>query len=883
MFFRLDADRRTGAILAILIVGVAYSGFVLPHTPLTRLAIIGPIAYFSAVVAEFGTALVLIATWRTSPARRSTLILALSFALGGVIMTAAMLVLPLLPAEPPVFPSTSQAGVWLFLAWHVNAAAGALIYVYKRRNDSATMPSRQFIGIAVATAGAVLVADLVLAFGLSPHLPILSSGTDLSGLTKTGVGPFTCVLLAVATACAFRLRVTSPVDRALAFSLLALTAGMTLFVAGGYRYTASFYAGRVLLLFGVIFVLGSAVQTLVASRSRLAEIEGHLAREVSEKMRQAERIRAVWEIASHVETGRSDRIDDILRIATAAIRPGTPMFGSLSHLEGDELVFDATAWSGASHDNMQKVAAGVFAGARAPFGRSIQALLGTNGRTTLAWNDLSVLAGRGMQFEDLELRSFVGTPVMIGRQTYFVMFSSSETTGVEPFAEDDIAFVDVVAAFFAHRFTQQHQFERIQFQIEHDALTGLENRVQFRKAVRDAIAVGVPFSVAFVDLDGFRHVNEREGNQIGDEVLVEVGSALAAVAPGDLVARMSADEFGLLIHGTPLAAYAAIFNAPFHTGDREGTVMLAIGASIGAARYPFDGATAEALMRRADVALDVAKARGGSATLVFDGEMEAILAESHLRVAELSDAIASDQLALVYQPTFELATRRITGAEALVRWDHPTRGRLPPADFITFAENNGMIAPLSRWVFRRTIRDVASIETLPPNFRVYFNLAAQMLEDIPFIAELRAALDANPGLVDHIGIEVTETAAMQNVERSMNTIDLFRGWGLTVAIDDFGTGYSSLSYLKQLTVDVIKIDRSFVMGLPDDERDQAITDMLLRITDQFGFATLAEGIETEAQLEWLLAHGCRYGQGYLIAKPFSFDNLIERLEAQYAA
>jgi EAL domain-containing protein (putative c-di-GMP-specific phosphodiesterase class I) len=261
--------------------------------------------------------------------------------------------------------------------------------------------------------------------------------------------------------------------------------------------------------------------------------------------------------------------------------------------------------------------------------------------------------------------------------------------------------------------------------------------------------------------------------------------------------------------------------------------------------------------------------------------MEAMLEETHMRVIELADAIAHDQLELDYQPTFDLATRRITGAEALVRWNHPERGRLPPSEFIGFAENNGLIAALSRWVFRRSVRDVLTLDA-PRGFRVYFNLAALMLDDIPFIAELRAALDADPRLVDMLGIEVTETAAMQNVERSMYTIDMFRKWGLTVAIDDFGTGYSSLSYLKRLTVDVIKIDRSFVMGLPDDERDGAITEMLLRITDRFGYATLAEGIETGEQAAWLLEHGCRYGQGFLLARPASIDILRALLEPMHA-
>jgi EAL domain-containing protein (putative c-di-GMP-specific phosphodiesterase class I) len=158
-----------------------------------------------------------------------------------------------------------------------------------------------------------------------------------------------------------------------------------------------------------------------------------------------------------------------------------------------------------------------------------------------------------------------------------------------------------------------------------------------------------------------------------------------------------------------------------------------------------------------------------------------------------------------------------------------------------------------------------------------------MLDDIGFITELNEALRADDRLVDRLFIEVTETAAMENVERSMNTIDLFRKWGIMVAIDDFGTGYSSLSYLKELRVDVIKIDRSFIAGLPGDERDTAVTEMLLRVIDRFGFATLAEGIETEAQAAWLLEHGCRFGQGFLVARPKPFDEMLERMGVPHAA
>jgi len=379
-------------------------------------------------------------------------------------------------------------------------------------------------------------------------------------------------------------------------------------------------------------------------------------------------------------------------------------------------------------------------------------------------------------------------------------------------------------------------------------------------------------------------LNERHGHQFGDDILVEVAAGLEAVERANLVARMSGDEFAVLLRGvesvdsvnTALKPYVELLSRPFHTGDRDGTRMMRISASIGAARFPDDGDSMEELMRRAGAALEVAKGRGGGGIAIFDASMQPILEESYLRSVELSDAIVQDQLVLLYQPTFDLATRKIVGAEALVRWDHPERGRLLPDTFIPLAERTGLIEPLSRWVLDRVVRDLATA-VLPREFRVYFNLAAQMLDNVRFISDLRDTLELNPDLVRYLGIEITESAAMENIERSMHTIDLFRSSGLQVAIDDFGTGYSSLSYLKRLTVDLIKIDRSFVAALPSDERDAALTEMLLRITQRFGFITLAEGIENEAQAAWLLSHGCRLGQGFLLAPPDSFVTLLSRV------
>jgi diguanylate cyclase (GGDEF)-like protein len=868
------------------IAAVAVLGLTLPNVPVPRLALLGPLAFFAAILGDLSTAAVLLLTWRSAP-QRSTFVLALAFASSAILIWLAMLVLPLMPAVPPMVAASAQAGVWLFIFWHVAIAAGAMTYVAIRRRELHTVASPQFTRAAVIVAAGAVSCAAIAALLLGDHLPVLVSGSVLSALFTKAVGPLTALLMGTAALIVFRVPQPSTIDRALAVALLALTLDTALLSFGGHRYTALFYAGKTLLFCGASFVLVSALQTLAGSRMRLAQVEVTLSRVQGESARRAGRIRAVWKIASHPAAADPDRFSTILDIATEALRPGIAMMGLLSHVDGDMVVVDATAWSGSGTRSPGE--GYLDPGDTLPLERSLMSLLSTAG-TTLAWDDLSFLNGRGMLFEDLGWNSFIGTPVAIGRQTYFISFAAQQSMSMasRPFAEDDIAYVDVVAAFFASRFTEQAQYDRIQFQVEHDALTGLQNRVQFRNAVREEIQKEHPFAIALIDLDGFRHINEREGHQVGDEVLVKVASELASVEGDRLIARMSGDEFGLLLRGSRapevgalLDRYSALFREPFHTGDRDGPKVVGVSSSIGAARYPEHGKSVEDLMRRADVALDVAKARGGSMALQFERPMEAILEQTHLRVAELTNAIARDQLALVYQPTFDLASRKIVGAEALVRWDHPERGRLLPVEFVDFAERNGLIAPLSVWVLQRLTRDL-SRRSLPAGVRVYFNMSAQMLDDIPFIAGLSEMLRESPEVLEHVGVEVTETAAMQNVERSMHTIDLFRRWGLTVAIDDFGTGYSSLAYLKRLTVDMIKLDRSFVMGLPEDERDCALTDMLLQITNRFGFATLAEGIETEAQAAWLLEHGCRFGQGYLISKPHSFDELLDRLGVLHA-
>jgi len=885
-----QAERRRFALTAATFFVIAIAGWLMPNEPLPRLALFGPVFSAIAILGNLATGFILLTGGQAEIPRRSTIFLGVSFVATGVTLCLVVLVLPMVPQDPPLFTVAPHLGVWLFVFWHVGVATGAFAYVIVRRFEGDSPPQAYF-GFVVCAGLTIFIALLALLIcGFVDRLPLPSRDIGLAapGFERLLGGLAVAALLGIATLALHRLSAPSSVERALVFSYLALTLAFVVFVVNGYRYTPSYYLERVFVAAGSLIVLVTTMRMLIASRARLGMVEWQLGQVASESAKRAGRIRAVWGISSAAQTSEAERMSAILLIATAAMRPGKPMLGILSHQVGEAIVVDATGWSefGADAD-ADSIAAVVFPGATYPLEQTMATQLRGRGRA-IGWDDLSAAHRSSVLYAKHDLRSFIGSPIACAGTTRFVAFVSPAAMTDEPFVEDDFAYVDVIAALFATRFSQQQQVERITFQIEHDALTGLDNRSVFLAAVGTELAVGAPFTIALIDLDGFRHVNDRYGHQIGDELLVEVATGLRRVGNGDFVARMNADEFGVLIRDASSRAeatagmqrYADLFAAPFPTGDRTGTQLVAVGASIGAARFPSDGAAVEEILRRADLALDVAKERGGSVTMLFEQSMESMLEATRLRTLELSAAIENDQLAMVYQPTFALATRAITGAEALVRWNHPVRGLIGPEEFIPFAERTGLIAALTMWVFAHVSLDIASVSDLPADFRIYFNVAAPMLDDVPFIAAVNAGLNANVGLAKHLGVEVTESAAMRNIERSMSTIALFRSWGLPVAIDDFGTGHSSLTYLKRLAVDLVKIDKSFVTGLPSDERDGQITEMLLRIVDRFGFATIAEGIENAAQADWLLAHGCRYGQGFFVAKPDSFAELLRRIGVQ---
>jgi diguanylate cyclase (GGDEF)-like protein len=864
-----DSPLSIAAIFAFAVVGMVFGGarHALP-------AILGPLLFCLCMLADTATSVALLYKYRTMQQKRALIVLALSFAANGLLTLLTMFSVPLLPQIPAVI-RVAPAGIWFYLVYHVFAAAGALAYVAYRGGKRG---STAFLFWASLSAAAGFAGVIGTMFAFAHQLPRLADGTSLTGFRSSGIGIALVVAFGANALLASRTDKPTLVDRAVMLAQVVLALDVLVTLLHGDRYSISFYLTRSLQLAASMVVLIAAMRSLAEAKTKA---DGDLERSQRESEQRAARIVAFQRIGAVQETTElpQDRFVRMLDIAAAAIRPGKRFIATLSHLDRGSIVFDAVA--GLEPKANDPEPAIIRAGTVLPLANSIQSLLYADG-VTKAWDDIEQSAISGTTIATyLGTHAMIGSPVQIGRQTHFIVFSTTDAMPQSaPFEPNDIAYIDVVASLFASAFTQIEQIGRLRFQMEHDALTGLKNRVEFRKAIREQIAGGSPFAVAIVNLNDFRQVNALFGQMIADEVLVEVGVALDRTEPGDLVARLSGDEFGILIRrsgGLPieavLAPYLAPFDEPFHTGDRDGTRMLSLQASLGAARFPDDGNTPEELVHAAGAALHVAKDRGARESVVYERSMEEHIERRRAASSDIAGAIEKDQLRLVYQPTFDLSSRAIVGAEALVRWDHPERGEISPVDFIPAAEKYGLIGGISRWVFQRLVRDLET-HALPAGFRCYFNLSTQDIEDGAFVAILTAAFIDKPHLSDMIGVEITESGIMKNVERSRATLDLIRGLGVRVAIDDFGTGHSSLAYLKQLKVDMIKIDRSFVAGLPANETDAALSDTMIDIASRLHLITLAEGIETDEQCAWLRAHGCAYGQGYLIARPLAIDALL---------
>jgi diguanylate cyclase (GGDEF)-like protein len=423
----------------------------------------------------------------------------------------------------------------------------------------------------------------------------------------------------------------------------------------------------------------------------------------------------------------------------------------------------------------------------------------------------------------------------------------------------------------------------------HDTLTGLLNRPAIGEDIRLALARSKheprqSSALLMLDLDGFKAVNDTLGHPAGDTLLVQVARTLRqSVRAGDSVARLGGDEFAVLLTRLPDATKATelalqLLHRLSHESYEVQGIELGVDASIGVALIPDHGHDVDLILQRADVAMYQAK-RNAAGVVVYDVATDTHDIAHLGLLVELRRAIATEQLVLHYQPKAQMNTREVVGVEALVRWQHPTRGLLGPGEFIPLAENTGLIRPLTEWVLAEAIRQAATWRDLGLMLSVAVNIAPRTLLEGNFPATVLDLL-AEHGLPSHLlELEVTETAIMTDPGRAVSVLKHLNAMGVRVSIDDFGTGYTSLTYLKELPVQTLKIDRAFITDLLTSKPDEAITESVIGLGHKLGLTVLAEGVETEAVWQRLSAMACDEGQGFLLARPMPADQLTSWVTA----
>lgn len=413
---------------------------------------------------------------------------------------------------------------------------------------------------------------------------------------------------------------------------------------------------------------------------------------------------------------------------------------------------------------------------------------------------------------------------------------------------------------------------RVRHLARHDALTDLPNRVYFREEMarlEARIRRQENVAVLCLDLDHFKAVNDTLGHGVGDRVLQTVARRLREVSrETDLVARLGGDEFAFLVY--PLedprnaaAAAERVIKSIAEPMQVQGHQVM-IGTSIGIAIAPVDGADAETLLKKADMALYRAKGEGRGNFHFFEKGMDDALQHRRLLEHGLKVALTRGEFRLVYQPLLSLESNRICCLEALLRWDHPEKGLIPPVEFIPIAEETGVITSIGQWVLQEACRAAAD---WPEHVRVAVNLSPVQFKNRGLVDHVVAALSGAGLSAERLELEITESLLLADTEQTLRTLHQLRALGVRISMDDFGTGYSSLSYLRSFPFDKIKIDRSFMTGLGKERDSLAIVKAVIGLGHSLGMSTTAEGIETEAQLEAVRAEGCSEVQGYLFSPP----------------
>ena len=429
---------------------------------------------------------------------------------------------------------------------------------------------------------------------------------------------------------------------------------------------------------------------------------------------------------------------------------------------------------------------------------------------------------------------------------------------------------------------------QLAYQENHDSLTNLPNRILFLDRLKQAIQIGKRYNnylaVLFIDLDHFKEINDSLGHNIGDKLLVEVAKRMKSVLRvSDTLSRFGGDEFTIIVNyinkvedlSRIIQTIMDLFKKPIKIENNTLYVNMSIGISI----YPNDAKEVNDLLKHADAAMYKAKESGRNTYCFYDEDMTKKAFDRIFLETSLREALVKDEIVVFYQPQVDASKNELVGMEALVRWNHPTKGMIYPDSFIPLAESTGIIVELDRIVMKKSIKQFHTWkkEGLNPG-KLSINLAVKQLESNDFLDFVKNILNSQECTYSNIEFEVTEGQIMQNPEKSIKILNDINKLGISISIDDFGTGYSSLAYLKKLPINKLKIDKSFVQDLPSDLEDVAITKTIIRLCESLNLNVIAEGVETEEQKDFMLENGCKLIQGYFYSKPVSVEEITKILK-----
>ena len=438
--------------------------------------------------------------------------------------------------------------------------------------------------------------------------------------------------------------------------------------------------------------------------------------------------------------------------------------------------------------------------------------------------------------------------------------------------------------------TQEHIRKRLHSLAYYDALTDLPNRELFKDRLKNSLAQAKreegKVALMFLDLDNFKKINDTLGHRAGDSLLKEVAHMLKeCVRDSDTVARLGGDEFTIIMPGVRHVEGVAkmaekilrTMEIPMHTEDGHD---IYAGTSIGISLYPDDGNDVDTLLKNADTAMYRAKAAGRKNFMFYTREMSEYFAERLLMENELRKAIENEVLTLAYQPQVEIESGRVTGFEVLARWHHAQKGWISPVQFITIAEETGLILPIGEWVLRQACMQLKQWqEQFSPELKIAVNLSGHQVHQKGLVDKILSAIKASGIPVHTLELELTESSLMDNIDSTINTLSELNNHGIQLAIDDFGTGYSSLSYLKRFDIHKLKIDQSFVRDITTDKDDAEIVTTIIAMAKNLSLNVIAEGVETREQLDYLWEKGCNEVQGTYFCSPKSAEEITAMLEA----